>query len=224
MTTVTNGEVRHCGKCGRKLYSPTHEYTPLEDELEFDDGIDDEFDNLFETTENDGERAPQELFDILLIKFIWMQSVLSSMKGDLPLVGDSTETKVTVTEELVQKYSNVTGDDNPLHLNEEYASETMFGGQIAHGMLAMGFVSAALAEYNGVIVYLSQEIQFEAPVSIGTEIIAECEIVESLGDNQYRVSTVVSDADDSTRYIAGEATIMINEEPALEDEEMEATS
>lgn len=154
-----------------------------------------------------------------------MQLLVPSMSQTTPTAGDVSIKTVTVTEEVVNQYASVTGDENPLHLDEEYAEETFFGEQIAHGMLAMGFVSAALAEYEGLIVYLSQDIQFEAPIPLGSDVIAECEIVEDLGESQYRVSTVVYDStDDETKYIDGSAVIMIKDAPVEDEAEVEVTS
>ena len=74
-----------------------------------------------------------------------------------------------VTERDVKIFAEVSGDKNPLHLDEEYAKGTRFHGRIAHGMIGAGFISAAIA---GVLpgpgtVYLSQMLNFERPVRIG---------------------------------------------------------
>ena len=72
-----------------------------------------------------------------------------------------------VTERDVKIFAEVSGDKNPLHLDEEYAKGTRFHGRIAHGMIGAGFISAAIA---GVLpgpgtVYLSQMLNFERPVT-----------------------------------------------------------
>ena len=91
-------------------------------------------------------------------------------------IGYSTNVTKTVTEADIQKFAEVTGDFNPLHLNEELAKQTIFGGRIAHGILAVGFVSAALARLPGTVVYLQQSVRFTRPVKIGDTIEARVEV------------------------------------------------
>ena len=60
-------------------------------------------------------------------------------------VGQSVEVPTVVTAHMVELFAEATGDRNPVHLDEEFAARTKFGGRIAHGMLTAGFVSAAIA-------------------------------------------------------------------------------
>jgi acyl dehydratase len=96
-------------------------------------------------------------------------SAVPPRRSGMPVasVGDTAESAVTVTEETIEAYADLSGDDNPIHRDPEYASETMFGGRIAHGMLSAGPVSAALADLPGDIIYLSQDLTFENPVYPG---------------------------------------------------------
>jgi len=80
--------------------------------------------------------------------------------------GDTATQAVTVTEATIDDYAAVTGDDNPLHLDAEYAADGLFGGRVAHGMFTAGVVSAALAALPGDVVYDSQELSFEATRSL----------------------------------------------------------
>ena len=75
----------------------------------------------------------------------------------------------TITDEMVRSFATLTGDTNPVHLDEIYAATTRFGKRIAHGMLAASLISAALAnDLPGPgTVYLSQSLQFKAPVYPG---------------------------------------------------------
>ena len=59
-------------------------------------------------------------------------------------IGDSFSTSRKVTDELVRKFAEVSGDYNPIHLDEEFAKTTRFGRRIAHGMLSGAFISAVL--------------------------------------------------------------------------------
>ncbi len=92
-----------------------------------------------------------------------------------------------MTAATVDQFASVTGDENPLHTDEEYASEGVFGGRVAHGALTAGVVSAALARLDGDVVYLSQESTFENPVFPGETVTATAEVVEDLGDDRLRV-------------------------------------
>jgi acyl dehydratase len=83
-------------------------------------------------------------------------------------IGDSFSTSREVTDELVRKFAEVSGDYNPIHLDDEFASKTRFGKRIAHGMLSGAFISAILGnELKGqTVIYLSQSLKFVAPVFI----------------------------------------------------------
>ena len=126
-------------------------------------------------------------------------------------VGDTITFTKTIHDEDVQRFAASSGDTNPLHLDEEFAEETRFKGRIAHGILVSGLISAALARLPGDVVYLSQDLEFLAPVEIGDRVTAECSIAEDLGNNQYRLTTTVTD-DDGETVIDGEAVVLILEE------------
>ena len=128
--------------------------------------------------------------------------------SDMPVasVGDTAESAVTVTEETIEAYAELSGDDNPIHRDPEYASETMFGGRIAHGMLSAGPISAALADLPGDVIYLSQDLAFENPVYPGDTVTATVEVVEDLGDDRVRVDTTAETDDDTV--VSGEAVVL----------------
>jgi 3-hydroxybutyryl-CoA dehydratase len=126
---------------------------------------------------------------------------------------DTAEATLTVTDETIDAYADLTGDDNPIHRDEEYAAETFFGGRVAHGMLSAGVVSAALADLPGDIVYLSQDVEFENPVRPGQTVTATVTVQEELGDDRLRVETVAeaeeTDSEgESQRVLSGEAVVM----------------
>ena len=126
-------------------------------------------------------------------------------------VGDSVEFTKTISDQDVQSFAAASGDTNPLHLDDDFASKTRFRGRIAHGTLASGLISAALARLPGLTIYLSQDIEFHNPVRLGDRLTAECEIVEDLGDDQYRLTTRV--VDDGNTIIDGEAVVLVDELP-----------
>ncbi|WP_049925239.1 MaoC family dehydratase [Halopiger goleimassiliensis] len=127
-------------------------------------------------------------------------------------VGDFVRFSKPIRNADVSAFAQVSGDTNRLHLEEEFAGQTQFGGRIAHGTLVAGTISAALARLPGLTVYLSQDLEFHAPVEIGDIVTAECEIVEDLGDRRYRLRTAVTAEDDRT-VIDGEAVVLIEEPP-----------
>ena len=95
-------------------------------------------------------------------------------------VGDSAQISRTVTETDIETFARVTGDFNPVHLDQAYAEKTIFKGRIAHGLLSVGFLSNVLGNIlpgHGTI-YLSQEVKFLAPVKIGDTITAKVEVME----------------------------------------------
>ncbi|MFC6718740.1 MaoC family dehydratase [Natrialbaceae archaeon GCM10025810] len=128
-------------------------------------------------------------------------------------VGDVVTFEKRLTDEDVRAFAHVSGDTNRLHLDEEFAANTRFGERIVHGTLVSGLISAALARLPGLTIYLSQDLEFRAPVGIGDRVSARVEIVEDLGNNQYRLETVIRDEDDEVAVIEGEAVVLIDDSP-----------
>ena len=126
-------------------------------------------------------------------------------------VGDRVEFTKTISDSDVRKFAAASGDTNPLHLDDEFASKTRFRSRIAHGGLVGGLISSALARLPGLTIYLSQDLEFHNPVHIGDAVKAEVEIVEDLGNDQFRLTTRVVDAGDVV--IDGEAVVLLDEPP-----------
>lgn len=125
-------------------------------------------------------------------------------------VGDTATHETVIDRAAIESFANATGDQNPIHLDDEYAAETMFQGRIAHGILTAGVISAALAALPGDVIYLSQSLDFEAPVRPGETVRAEVEVLESLGSERIRVKTTahVDDRDENERVIDGTAVVL----------------
>jgi len=123
-------------------------------------------------------------------------------------VGDRIRFTKTLTEADVDRFAAASGDTNPIHLDDEWASETRFGGRIVHGILASGLISAALARLPGSVIYLSQDVEFRAPVRLGDRVTADVEAVESLGGGRFRLRTLVKKGEDVV--IDGEAVILVD--------------
>ena len=95
-------------------------------------------------------------------------------------VGDSAEITRTIEQSDIQAFADVTGDHNPVHLDESFAKATRFGGRIAHGMLTASLISSVLANKlpgEGSI-YLGQTLQFVAPVFPGDEVTARVTVTD----------------------------------------------
>src|SRR6186713_2428630 len=95
-------------------------------------------------------------------------------------VGDSDSVSKTITEGDIVSYAGITGDFNPVHINAEFASESMFKERIAHGMLVSGFISAVIGYHlpGPNTIYLGQELKFTAPVKIGDTVTAQATVME----------------------------------------------
>jgi acyl dehydratase/CBS domain-containing protein len=130
---------------------------------------------------------------------------------DAVAVGDTVTFTKELTTDDVEAFAEASGDTNRLHLDEEFAAGTRFGGRIAHGTLVVGVISAALARLPGTIVYLSQDVSYLGPVPIGTEVTATCEVVEDIGQGRFRLSTAVDTAE--TTVVDGEAVVISDELP-----------
>jgi acyl dehydratase len=136
---------------------------------------------------------------------------LSEDHPDYLGVGDRAEFTKTISDDDVRQFAAASGDTNPLHLDDEFAEKTRFRGRIAHGTLVGSLISAALARLPGLTIYLSQDLEFHNPVRIGDRLTAECEIVEDLGDDQFRLTTRV--IDEGEVVIDGEAVVLIDDLP-----------
>lgn len=96
-----------------------------------------------------------------------------------------------VTDEDVRKFAEVSGDSNPIHLDEVYAASTVFKGRIAHGILAASFISKVIGmQLPGPgTVYMSQSLNFRAPVRIGDEVLTTVTVSELVPEKKRAVLT-----------------------------------
>lgn len=93
-------------------------------------------------------------------------------------VGQSAETVRVVGVADIEAFAAVSGDVNPVHLDEAYARTTTFGGRIAHGMLAAAYISAVIGNKlpGPGVIYLNQSLRFRRPVKIGDPVTAKVTI------------------------------------------------
>jgi 3-hydroxybutyryl-CoA dehydratase len=124
-------------------------------------------------------------------------------------VGQQESFAKTVTDADITLYAGVSGDTNPVHLSDEYASSTIFKSRIAHGMLTASFISAVLgARMPGPgAIYLSQNLRFKAPVKPGDTVTAVCE-VKSIDLEKRRVTLSTQCLVKGKIVVDGEAIVM----------------
>jgi 3-hydroxybutyryl-CoA dehydratase len=129
-------------------------------------------------------------------------------------VGMTARYARTVTEADVVLFAGISGDNNPVHMNEVYASGTIFKGRIVHGMLSASFVSTAIASRlpGPGSIYLSQNLRFRAPVRAGDTVEARVTVTDIVHEkNRVSLKTVCTVGD--TVVIDGDALVMVPARP-----------
>ena len=125
-------------------------------------------------------------------------------------VGMSASFSKTLTDADIVLFSGVSGDTNPVHLDEEYAKGTMFKGRISHGMLSAGFISAVLGTKlpGPGSIYVSQALRFKAPVRPGETVTARVTVMEIIPE-KCRAILQTQCLVEGKVVIDGEATVMV---------------
>src|SRR5687768_14337450 len=97
-------------------------------------------------------------------------------------IGDTAEFSKTISEYDIYQFAGITGDFNPMHVNEEYAKSSRFGKRIAHGMLTSSFICTVLGmKLPGVgTIHISQQLEFKRPVFIGDTVTVILNVTEIL--------------------------------------------
>lgn len=142
-----------------------------------------------------------------------VQQILKELNGyyleDLT-VGMSAVYAKTITDADIVVFAGISGDNNPVHLNDEYAAQTMFKTRIAHGMLSAGFISTVLGTKlpGPGAIYISQNLKFKAPVRVGDTVVARATVTEIVPEKK-RVTLKTVCSVGSTVVIDGEAMVMV---------------
>ena len=116
----------------------------------------------------------------------------------------------TITNADIITFAGISGDINPVHLNHEFASETMFEGQIAHGMLTATFISTVIGTKlpGPGSIYVSQNLRFKAPVKVGDTVTATCTVRKKIPEkHMIEMETVCSVG--GKPVLDGDATILV---------------
>lgn len=124
--------------------------------------------------------------------------------------GQSESYARTVTEADIVLFAGVSGDDNPVHLNEEWASGTMFKGRIAHGMLSASYISTVIGTRlpGPGTIYMGQTLKFRAPVRVGDTVTATVTVRE-IDEVKRRLTLDTVCTVDDKPVIEGEALVML---------------
>src|SRR5204862_2924849 len=125
-------------------------------------------------------------------------------------IGQSAMFGRTVTEADIAAFAGVSGDTNPIHLHDGFARATRFGQRIAHGMLGGSFISAVIGTKlpGPGAIYVSQTMNFMAPVLIGETITAVATIT-AIDEKRCRVTLKTQCLNGDKVVIDGEATILV---------------
>ena len=122
----------------------------------------------------------------------------------------------TVTAADILAFAEVTGDWNPVHLDTEYAAKTVFREPIAHGMLTAGYISAVFGSQmpGPGAIYVSQTLNFRAPVRIGDQVVARVKVMELYPAKRRARFDCVCEVAGKT-VLEGEAVLMVPARPAV---------
>lgn len=124
-------------------------------------------------------------------------------------IGQTASYKKTLTEREIILFAAASGDTNPVHMDEEYAASTPFGGRIAHGIWTASLISAAIANVmpGPGSIYLGQTLKFSRPVKIGDTITVELEVLEK-NEKRKRVKIQCTGSNqDGKQIISGVAEV-----------------
>ena len=132
---------------------------------------------------------------------------------DIEVGMEASYTRI-VGEEDILAFASITGDDNPLHLDEAYAAATHFKGRIAHGMLTASYLSTIFGTRlpGPGCIYVSQSLNFRAPVRIGDEVTAKVTVIELIPAKK-RVIFACDCSVGGKTVLQGEAVLIVPSRP-----------
>jgi 3-hydroxybutyryl-CoA dehydratase len=124
-------------------------------------------------------------------------------------VGDSHTITRQITARDVETFADLVGDHNPIHLDKAYAATTRFGRRIAHGMISAGLISAAIAEGWPGAIYLSQTLEFRAPVYLDDTVTARVTVAAVRSDKPIVTYRTACYNQDDDLLLEGQAVCLI---------------
>jgi 3-hydroxybutyryl-CoA dehydratase len=129
-------------------------------------------------------------------------------------VGMTAEFTVSITESLVESFCTLSGDSNPLHMDEDYAKTTPFGGRIAHGQISACLFSRLIGMHlpGKYALYLSQTSQFRSPLRIGMETLVRGTVLQvSPATHTIVIQTQVINIEDNSLLTDGQALVKVTQ-------------
>ncbi len=125
----------------------------------------------------------------------------------------------TITEADIVLFSGVTGDMNPVHVNQDFAQDTMFKGRIAHGMLTSSLISTVLGmKLPGPgCIYMKQDLRFLAPVRAGDTVQARVTVTEIIPEKR-RIVCKTTASVGAVMVVDGEALMMVRSREEIHDD------
>ena len=125
-------------------------------------------------------------------------------------VGERASASRTVTEDDINAFAGLSGDYNPIHVDEEFAKRTRWGGRIAHGMLVAGLVTQTLSELGGEgAVHTSQEVSFLVPVHIGDTVTVTSEVTGKVDEKRRLLIATSWTNQDGVVVITGRGELLL---------------
>jgi len=123
-------------------------------------------------------------------------------------IGQSASVSKTISEYDIYAFAGLTGDFNPAHIDAPYAAGTFFKERIAHGMLIAGFFSAILGMHlpGPGTIFISNTVNFLAPVRIGDTVTATCEVIEKLEKGRVKLKSTATNQNGET-VVCGESLV-----------------
>lgn len=108
-------------------------------------------------------------------------------------IGQKKKFSIKVTESMVNEFAKISGDFNPLHMDEQYAKSTKFGRRLCHGMLLASFFSKMVGMYlpGKNALYFSQTLNFRLPCFINDEVIVEGEVTQKMASRIMELKTAI---------------------------------
>jgi 3-hydroxybutyryl-CoA dehydratase len=131
----------------------------------------------------------------------------------VPKEGETAKLVKTITQSDIEQFAELVGDRNPVHVNPDFAKKTRFGRPIAHGMWGLSLVSAVLGTKlpGPGTIYLSQTVQFRAPVFAGDTLTAKVKVLEVRQDKPIVKLETTCENQKGESILVGESVVLVED-------------
>ena len=131
----------------------------------------------------------------------------------IPKEGETAKLVKTITQSDIEQFAELVGDRNPVHVNPDFAKKTRFGRPIAHGMWGLSLVSAVLGTKlpGPGTIYLSQTVQFKAPVFAGDTLTAKVKVLEVRQDKPIVKLETTCENQKGELILTGESVVLVED-------------